>query len=383
MARKIAVITATRAEYGLLSPLMKKILDDPDLELQVIVTGAHLSPEFGLTWKEIGEDGFPIHKRVEMLLSGDSPVAVTKSLGLGIIGFADALDELKPDILVILGDRYEMLGAAAAAVLAGIHVAHIHGGEITLGAYDDAFRHAITKMSSLHFVAHEDYRRRVIQMGEVPDSVFVVGPACLDGIRETELPARKELEQHLGILLSSPLFVVTYHPETRSPLPAEEQIERLLFALDCFPSATIVFTGANADTDGRIINERMLEFCRLAPEKRVFVQSLGRKRYWGMLSISDAIIGNSSSGIMEAPLFGVPVVNIGRRQEGRLRNGLVIDCRCETDGVESAVRHALTRRRQTGKISPDLPAPSALMAKYLKTAVLEPSKCFHDIPWTE
>ncbi|MPN13374.1 hypothetical protein SDC9_160695 [bioreactor metagenome] len=176
---------------------------------------------------------------------------------------------------------------------------------------------------------------------------------------------------------------MTYHPETRSPLPAEEQIERLLFALDCFPSATIVFTGANADTDGRIINERMLEFCRLAPEKRVFVQSLGRKRYWGMLSISDAIIGNSSSGIMEAPLFGVPVVNIGGRQEGRLRNGLVIDCRCETDGVESAVRHALTRRRQTGKISPDLPAPSALMAEYLKTAVLEPAKRFHDIPWTE
>jgi len=383
MARKIAVITATRAEYGLLSPLMKKILDDPDLELQVIVTGAHLSPEFGLTWKEIEEDGFPVHKRVEMLLSGDSPVAVTKSLGLGIIGFAEALDELKPDILVILGDRYEMLGAASAAVLAGIPVAHIHGGEITLGAYDDTFRHAITKMSSLHFVAHEDYRRRVIQMGEVPDSVFVVGPACLDGIRETELPTRKELEQHLGIPLSSPLFVVTYHPETRSPLPAEEQIERLLLALDRFPSAAMVFTGANADTDGRIINVRMIEFCALSPQKRGFVQSLGRRRYWGMLSISDAVIGNSSSGIMEAPLFGVPVVNIGGRQEGRLRNGLVIDCRCETDGVESAVRHALTRRRQTGKISPDLPAPSALMAEYLKTAVLEPSKRFHDIPWTE
>ena len=383
MVRKIAVITATRAEYGLLSPLMKKILDDPDLELQVIVTGAHLSPEFGLTWKEIEEDGFPIHKRVEMLLSGDSPVAVTKSLGLGVIGFADALDELKPDILVILGDRYEMLGAAAAAVLAGIPVAHIHGGEITLGAYDDAFRHAITKMSSLHFVAHEDYRWRVIQMGEVPNSVFVVGPACLDGIRETELPTRKELEQHLGIPLSSPLFVVTYHPETRSSLPAEEQVKRFLSALDRFPSATMVFTGANADTDGRIINERLMEFCAFIPQKRVFVQSLGRKRYWGMLSIADVVIGNSSSGIMEAPLFGVPVVNIGRRQEGRLRNGLVIDCRCETDGVESAVRHALTRRRQTGKISPDLPAPSALMAKYLKTAVLEPSKCFHDIPWTE
>ncbi len=192
---------------------------------------------------------------------------MTKSLGLGIIGFADALEELKPDILVILGDRYEMLGAAAAGVLAGVPVAHLSGGEVTLGAYDDAFRHAISKMSSLHFVAHEEYRRRVIQMGEAPDSVFVVGPAYLDGIRETELPTSKELEQYLSISLLSPLFVVTYHPETRSPLPAEEQVKRLLSALDRFPSATMVFTGANADTDGRVINERMLEFCRLAPEK--------------------------------------------------------------------------------------------------------------------
>ena len=380
MARKIAVITATRAEYGLLSPLMKKILDDPDLELQIIVTGAHLSPEFGLTWKEIEGDGFPIHKRVEMLLSGDSPVAVTKSLGLGIIGFADALDELKPDILVILGDRYEMLGAAAAAVLAGIPVAHIHGGEITLGAYDDAFRHAITKMSSLHFVAHEDYRRRVIQMGEVPDSVFVVGPACLDGIRETELPTGNELEQHLGIHLSSPLFVVTYHPETRSPLPAEEQIKRLLSALDRFPSATMVFTGANADTDGRIINERMIEFCAFAPEKRVFVQSLGRKRYWGMLSIADAVIGNSSSGIMEAPLFGVPVVNIGRRQEGRLRDDLVADSPCKTDGVEAAVHQALFRGKAAPIVS-DLRSPAGVKIEYLKTAKNVEQKYFFNIPF--
>lgn len=383
MTRKIAVITATRAEYGLLSPLMKEIRDDPDLELQVIVTGAHLSPEFGLTWKEIEEDGFPIHKRVEMLLSGDSTVSVTKSLGLGIIGFADALEEMKPDILVILGDRYEMLGAAAAGVLAGVPVAHLSGGEVTLGAYDDAFRHAISKMSSLHFVAHEEYRRRVIQMGEVPDSVFVVGPACLDGIRETELPTRKELEQYLGIPLSAPLFVVTYHPETRSSLPVEEQINRLLSALDRFPSATMVFTGANADTNGRIINERMIEFCRLAPEKRVFVQSLGRKRYWGMLSISDAVIGNSSSGILEAPLFGVPVVNIGARQQGRIRGDLVIDCPCEAEEQELAIQKVLTCGRRSFKriLASDRPAKS--ICAHLKNASFEKVKRFYDIQWTE
>lgn len=383
MARKIAVITATRAEYGLLSPLMKEIQTDPDLELQVIVTGAHLSPEFGLTWKEIEEDGFPIHKRVEMLLSGDSPVAVTKSLGVGIIGFADALSELKPDILVILGDRYEMLGAAAAGVLAGVPVAHLYGGEVTLGAYDDAFRHAITKMSSIHFVAHEDYRRRVIQMGEVPDSVFVVGPACLDGIRETELPGRKELEQHLGIPLSSPLFIVTYHPETRSDLPSSEQVERLLAALDRFPSATMVFTGANADTNGRIINERIIEFCALAPQKRVFVQSLGRKRYWGMLSIADAVIGNSSSGITEAPFLGVPVVNVGGRQEGRLQGDNVIDCPCKAERLELAVHQALACGRQHLKRIYNSINPAKSICSQLKNTKFEKVKCFFDIHWTE
>ena len=383
MARKIAVITATRAEYGLLSPLMRKILDDPDLELQIIVTGAHLSPEFGLTWKEIEGDGFPIHKRVEMLLSGDSTVAVTKSLGLGIIGFADALEELKPDILVILGDRYEMLGAAAAGMLAGVPVAHLYGGEVTLGAYDDAFRHAITKMSSLHFVAHAEYRQRVIQMGEAPDSVFVVGPAYLDGIRETELPTRKELEQHLGIPLASPLFVVTYHPETRSPLPAEEQVKRLLSALDRFPSATMVFTGANADTDGRVINERMLEFCALAPEKRVFVQSLGRKRYWGMLSMADAVVGNSSSGITEAPFLGVPVVNVGGRQDGRIRGDLVIDCPCEAEGLELAIQKAFSCGRQPSKGIFSSCRPAKSICSQLKNASFRKEKCFYDIHWTE
>ncbi len=383
MPRRIAVITGTRAEYGLLSWLMKEIQADPELDLQLIVTGAHLSPEFGLTWSEIEADGFSLDARVEMLLSGDSPVAVTKSLGLGIIGFADALDRLKPHMLVILGDRYEMLGAAAAASFAGVPVAHIHGGEITLGAYDDAFRHAITKMSSLHFVAREEYRRRVIQMGESPETVFTVGPACADALLRQPLPTREELESSLGISLEDPLLLVTYHPETRSPVPSDRQIIELLAALGEIPEATVIFTGANADTDGRIINERAVEFCGACPGKRIFVQSLGRKRYWGVLAVVGAVVGNSSSGILEAPLLGTPVVNIGRRQEGRIRDPLVLDCPCGRDAIAASVRQALLLGTGVRKNLENMQSPAKLMAEHLKSVHIETPKRFYDIPWRE
>lgn len=383
MPRRIAVITGTRAEYGLLSWLMKEIQADPELDLQLIVTGAHLSPEFGLTWSEIEADGFSLDARVEMLLSGDSPVAVTKSLGLGIIGFADALDRLKPHMLVILGDRYEMLGAAAAASFAGVPVAHIHGGEITLGAYDDAFRHAITKMSSLHFVAREEYRRRVIQMGESPETVFTVGPACADALLRQPLPTREELESSLGISLEDPLLLVTYHPETRSPVPSDRQIIELLAALGEIPEVTVIFTGANADTDGRIINQRAAEFCEACPEKRIFVQSLGRKRYWGALAVAGAVVGNSSSGILEAPLLGTPVVNIGRRQEGRIRDPLVLDCPCGRDAIAASVRQALSSGRGVRKSLENMQSPAKLMAEHLKSVRIEAPKQFYDIPWRE
>lgn len=383
MPRRIAVITGTRAEYGLLSWLMKEIQADPELELQVIVTGAHLSPEFGLTWREIEADGFSIDARVEMLLSGDSPVAVTKSLGLGIIGFADALDRLKPHMLVILGDRYEMVGAAAAASLAGVPVVHIHGGEITLGAYDDAFRHAITKMSSLHFVAREEYRRRVIQMGESPETVFTVGPACADALLRQPLPTKEELESSLGISLEDPLLLVTYHPETRSPVPSGKQITELLVALGGIPEATVIFTGANADTEGRIINERAAEFCGACPGRRIFVQSLGRKRYWGALAVAGAVVGNSSSGILEAPLLGTPVVNIGRRQEGRIRDPLVLDCPCGRDAIADSVRQALSSGRGVRKSLENMQSPAKLMAELLKSVHIETPKQFYDIPWRE
>ncbi len=381
MKRKIAVVTATRAEYGLLYWLMKEIQADSELQLQLMVTGAHLSHEFGLTWKEIEADGFAIDAKVEMLLSGDSTVGVTKSLGLGVIGFADALERLKPDVLVILGDRYEMLGVAAATALAGVPIAHIHGGEITRGAYDDAFRHAISKMSSLHFVAHETYRRRVVQMGEPPESVIVVGPACADALLRLPLPTKEELEDELHFSFGKPLLLATYHPETRSSQSTESQITEVLAALEGFPSATVLFTGANADTDGRIINERVRDFCEARPDKSLFVHSLGRKRYWGILSLADVVVGNSSSGIVEAPLLGTPVVNIGARQEGRIRETLVIDCPCRSDAIRHAVEHALSLEH--GQRREDIPSPARLMVALLRAAQFEVSKRFYDIPWTE
>ncbi len=379
--RRIAIITATRAEYGLLYWLMKEIQSDPDLELQLIVTGAHLSPEFGQTWKEIRADGFSIDRTVEMLLSGDSTVAVTKSLGIGLLGFAEAFEELKPDVLIILGDRYEMLGAAAAGNLAGIPIAHIHGGEVTLGAYDDSFRHAITKMSSLHFVANKVYRDRVIQMGELPESVFVVGPACVDSLLKQELPSQEALATDLGIVLDTPLLLITYHPETRSPIPSEEQIDQLLSCLGRFAHATMVFTGVNADTDGRVINDRVIQFCAKAPKQRVFVQSLGRERYWGMLALADVVIGNSSSGVIEAPLMGVSVVNVGGRQAGRIKDDLVIDCACEENAIDSAIRLALDQVRTGSKRLNDFTSPARSMAQHLKTFVFKTPKNFYDILW--
>ncbi len=364
--------------------LLKEIQADPNLELQLIVTGTHLSPEFGRTAQEIKSDGFIIDWAVEMLLSGDTPVAVTKSLGLGLLGFADALNDLKPDIMVILGDRYEILGAVTAANLAGIPVAHIHGGEVTLGAYDDSFRHVITKMSSLHFVANEIYRDRVIQMGEYPESVFVVGPACIDSFLRHDFPSQKALEADLGIAFKRPLLLVTYHPETRSLISSEKQIDHLLSALGQWSCGTVVFTGANADINGRIINDRIINFCAEAPKRRVFVQSLGRKRYWGMLSLADIVVGNSSSGVTEAPLMGVPVVNVGNRQAGRLRDPLVIDCPCEKKAVDLAIRQALDQERDAVRRKlADYPSPASNITSYLKTFTFKTPKGFYDILWEE
>lgn len=341
MTRKIAVVTGTRAEYGLLYWLMKEIQGDSDLQLQLIVTGAHLSPEFGSTWKEIEADGFLIDAKVEMLLSSDTPVAVAKSVGLGTIGFADALDRLKPDIMVMLGDRYEILSAVSAAAMLRIPVAHLHGGESTEGAIDEAIRHAVTKMSHLHFTAAEPYRRRVVQMGESPDRVFCLGAPGLEYLRRFTPLSRSELERDLEIPLSSPLLLVTYHPVTLEGSP-EGAFKELLRALDKLPDARIVFTMPNADAEGRVLISLIQEYVsKHAVRAKAFV-SLGQRRYLSLMKICDAVVGNSSSGLTEAPACGKPTVNIGDRQKGRLKADSVIDCAEDRDSIAKAIELALT-----------------------------------------
>lgn len=324
--KKICVVTATRAEYGLLRPLMQKIKSGSDFTLQVLVTGAHLSTEFGLTYQQIEADGFIIDKKVEMLLSSDTDSGIVKSMGLGMIGYADALQELKPDALVILGDRYEMLSVAAAASIFKIPIIHLHGGEITEGAYDDAIRHAITKLSALHFTSTEDYRKRVIQMGEQPDTVFNVGAIGLDNIRNIRFLSREELEQDLEIKFKKYNYQITFHPETLADVSAAEQFEELLKAVDQQEDSFFIFTKANADTDGRVINQMIDNYVRVNQDKAKAFTSLGTLRFLSVLKQCDAIIGNSSSGIIEAPSLGVFTINIGDRQKGRIQAESVLNC---------------------------------------------------------
>ena len=340
--RKICVVTGTRAEYGLLFWLMKEIQADPDLELQIVVTGMHLSPEFGLTYKAIEADGFSIDAKVEMLLSSDSHVGISKSLGLGVIGFAEAFDRLSPDILVLLGDRYEILAAAQSALVARIPVAHLHGGETTEGAIDEAMRHAITKMSHLHFVAAEPYRRRVIQLGEHPRSVHNVGAPGLDNIRRMQLLDRAQFEQSIAFGLGRINLLVTYHPETLGNSSPRQSMEALLEALDHFHDARIIFTKPNADTDGRIISRLIDEYAQQHADRVVVFSSMGQIRYLSALQHVDAVIGNSSSGIIEAPACKVASVNIGGRQAGRLKAASIIDCDETAESIIAAIDRALS-----------------------------------------
>lgn len=325
--RKICVITGSRAEYGLLNGLMKAIKEDKSLELQVIATNMHLSPEFGLTYKEIERDGFFINKKVEMLLSSDTANATTKSVGLATIGFADAFEDLKPDMIVVLGDRFEILAAVSAALFYKIPVAHLHGGEITEGAYDDCIRHAITKMSHLHFTSTEEYRQRVIQLGENPKRVFNVGAPGIENIKKVPLMIKEELESTLdGFTLNDKTLLITYHPVTLENSTAEEQIHNLLSALDEYSDIKIIFTLPNSDTDGRVIIRLINEYVSKHPGKAIAYPSLGLKRYLSALQFVKAVVGNSSSGIIEVPSFGIPTLNIGDRQKGRIAADSVINC---------------------------------------------------------
>jgi GDP/UDP-N,N'-diacetylbacillosamine 2-epimerase (hydrolysing) len=336
VSRKICVVTGSRAEYGLLRWVMEAIRTAPDLHLQLLVTGMHLSPEFGLTYRDIERDGFQIDRRVEMLLSSDTPVGIAKSMGVGLIGFSEALQQLQPDLVLVLGDRFEIFSAAAAALVAGIPLAHIHGGETTEGAFDEAIRHSITKMAQLHFVAAEEYRKRVVQLGEEPKRVFLVGGLGVDSIKKLPLLERPALESALGIQLGRRNLLITFHPATLEDADPGQQMAELLAALDQYPDTHLIFTLPNADTHGRALSRMVEHYAAARANAHVYV-SLGQIRYLSCLRQVDAVVGNSSSGLTEAPSFGIGTVNIGDRQRGRLRSASVIDCRPDRASICAAL----------------------------------------------
>lgn len=339
--RRVCVVTAARAEYGLLYWLLRALRDDPAVDLQLVVTGTHLSPAHGLTVRGIESDGFTIAERVSILLQDDSPLGVTKSLGLATLGFADSFARLRPDVLVLLGDRYEMLGAAQAAMIARIPIAHVHGGEATEGLIDEAIRHAITKMSHLHFVAADDFRRRVIQLGEAPDRVWVVGATGLDNIARLPLLGRAALETELGLSLSAPSLLITYHPVTLRDEDPGEAMRDLLEVADAI-AGTIILTGVNADTGGSAMRREAEQFAAARPGRVLLAESLGALRYLSAMQQVDAVVGNSSSGLLEAPALGTPTVDIGERQQGRLRAPSVIHCAATRHAIAAAIRQALS-----------------------------------------
>ncbi len=346
---------------------MREIDSDPDLELQVLVTGMHLSPAFGYTVSEIEADGMPIVARVDIQLDSDTPVGIATSVGIGVPLFAKALTELAPDIVVVLGDRFEVLAVAQASMLCRIPIAHIHGGELTEGLIDEAIRHAVTKMSHLHFTATARYRDRVIQLGENPDSVFHVGAMGLDAIHRREIMDRKQAFQSIGVPEEiETLFLVTYHPVSLDPVGSMRGIENLTAALEHFPLAGVIFTGTNADHGGRDITDTINTFVKKNPNLRRSEQSLGQRLYLNTLAHADVVIGNSSSGIIEAPVMRTPTVNIGDRQAGRMRPASVIDCSNEVGEIVSAITSAQSEQHRrvtdigTDMYGVDSPAPKVV-----------------------
>ena len=383
--RKICVITGSRAEYGLLSGLMAKIQFDRDLQLQIIATNMHLSPEFGLTYKEIETDGFRIDKKVEMLLSSDTANGTAKSVGLATIGFADAFEDLSPDLILVLGDRFEILAAVSAALFYKIPVAHIHGGEITEGAYDDNIRHAITKMSHLHFTSAEPYRRRVVQLGESPDRVFNVGALGVENIKHVPLLSKEELEKSLNFQLGDKSLLVTFHPVTLENSTAEQQCMNLLESLESFPDYRIIFTFPNSDTDGRIIIDLIKRFVERHRSESVAFVSLGKVRYLSTLQYVSAVVGNSSSGIIEVPSFGIPTLNIGDRQKGRISSRSVVHCGTSKEdiwlGIQTVLSDPVVRIAKQKRNPYDKEGTADAICTILKTVSLDglTSKSFYDL----
>jgi GDP/UDP-N,N'-diacetylbacillosamine 2-epimerase (hydrolysing) len=383
--RTICVITGTRADYGLLRWVMEGISQSSVLQLQVIATGMHLSPEFGLTVEAIEADGFKVDRKIEMLLSSDTAVGVTKSMGLGMIGFADALSELRPDLILVLGDRYEIFSAVAAALVARIPVAHLHGGEATEGVIDESIRHSITKMSHLHFVAAEEYQRRVIQLGEQPDRVFQVGGLGIDNILRLKLLARSELEAALDFKFSSRNLLITFHPVTLENNTSAAQMKELLAALADMPDTGLIFTMPNADTEGRVLFRQIEEFCEQHPYARAYI-SLGQLRYLSCIRYVDGVVGNSSSGLAEVPSFKKGTINIGDRQRGRLQAASVINCEPDRVSIGTAIHQLYSSEFQKTLLHSENPygsgGASDLIVKILERHSLECllKKRFFDFP---
>lgn len=381
--RKISVFTGTRAEYGLLHWLMKDIESDPDLVLQLLVSGAHLSSEHGSTFRNIEADGFKINEKVEMLLSSDTPVGTAKSVGVGILGFADALARLDPDALIILGDRYEAFGVAQTAVLLRIPVIHLHGGEVTEGAYDDFIRHAITKLATFHITSTEAYRQRVIQMGESPDRVFNWGAIGLDQLRRSAFMSLEELSRDLNFAINRPYIVSTFHPATLSEENSVDSVDAMLASFDHFKDHQIIITYPNADDGNYEIKIRIQDYAARNPARVHVAPSLGHLQYLSALKQSCVVVGNSSSGIIEAPSFQVPTVNIGDRQKGRLAAKSVLHCKPVKDDIIKAIQVALAGEyKQPGEVIENPYGAGDVSSKivtFLKTCNLSFKKQFYDL----
>ncbi len=339
--KKVCVVTGTRAEYGLLCRLMKMVKEDPTLELQTIATNMHLSSKYGNTYREIEADGFNIDKKIDILKFDNSSLGIAQTTGLGVIEFSKALNELAPDLILILGDRYEIFAVCAAALFLKIPIAHLHGGELTEGAIDDSIRHSITKMSHLHFTSTEEYRQRVIQLGESPDRVFNVGAIGIDNIKHLDLLTKDDFEKSIDLKIGNPTFLVTYHPATLDKINSEEAIKILLLALDKFSDAKILFTKPNSDSDSDVISQMIDKYALERNDRcKVFI-SLGYLRYLSALKYVNVVIGNSSSGIIEVPSFGIPSVNIGNRQKGRIAADSVINCNVNVKEISESICKAL------------------------------------------
>ena len=384
--RKICVITGTRAEFGLLRPLIALIAKDEELQLQLIATGMHLSPEFGYTLDEIIAAGFVVDKKVECLLSSDTAVGVSKTIALAISGFADAFEALQPDLVVVLGDRTEILGAVIAAGIANIPIAHLHGGETTEGAYDEAIRHSITKFSHLHFTSTEAYRKRVIQLGEQPEMVFNVGAIGLDEVKKLKLLNKEEFENSIGFKLKKRNVLITYHPVTLEKEAPIQTFENILQALDELSETGLIFTHANSDKNGRVINKMITEYVEIHRDKAVAFKSLGQLRYLSALQFVDFVIGNSSSGILEVPAFHIPTINIGDRQKGRICNESVINSTNSLENIKKSITFALDKQfRETIQQQEMLYGNGTAAEKILKVikehTIIPLKKPFYDISY--